>query len=202
MRQTDPLKIAHRATRTSIHADILVWISARNRTTGAIETIGLWSGDDHQIFRIDGQDRLYYGAGNLLECEPIQATTGLAVRSYELRLAANSPEMQLAIRGYDPRFAPVEIHRAEYNAAGALLGAPERLFRGWIDEAPMTTGADGDDDDLRLRVVSEARALTLFSGATKSDAVQSRRGGDRFRRYGSVVEQVEVAWGEHRRGGK
>lgn len=200
MRQIDPAIAAHRASRSANIAHVLIWIAARNRQTGAIETLGLWTGDDHYKFIIDGEARLYYGAGAVLECDPIEAATGLDVRNHEIRLSSASPEVLAAILGYNPRFAPVEIHRAEFDVNGALIAAPERNFRGWIDGSPFTWPEIGGEQDLRVQLVSEARGLTLFSGATKSDACQSRRGGCRFRRYGSVSDTVEVAWGEHRSG--
>lgn len=192
---------ARRAARQATVSHMLVWIAARNRQTGATETLGLWTGDDHHTFSIGAEQRLYYGAGNILECDPIQASTGLEVRSYEVRLAASSPEVLMAVRAYDARFAPIEMHRAEFDDHGALLAAPERTHRGSVDEAPFTFPEEGGEEELRLRIVSEARGLTLFAGATKSDACQMRRQGDRFRRYGSVGNEVEVAWGELRGGG-
>lgn len=196
MRDLAPAVAARRAARTSTHAEVLVWVSAKNRTTGAMETMGLWTGDDHSVFTIRGQDRTYYGAGNVLQVPAIQAVIGLEVRTLQVSLAAVSPEVELLVRGYDPRFAPCEIHRAEYDDDGNLLAAPERVFKGWVNGAPISTPAVGGSGGIALDLVSNARMLTRYGAATKSDQQQRRREGDRFRRYATLPSASTVYWGE------
>lgn len=195
MRSLDPAVAAHRASRAATHAEILVWVSARNRGTGATEALGLWTGADHETFTIGGQARTYYGAGAVLDVPDIEAATGLEVRSYEIGLSAISPEVEMLLRGYDPRQAPVEMHRAEYDTDGNLLAAPERIFKGWVDGTPIITPPVGGVAAASLRIVSNARMLTRYGAGTKSDEAQQRRSGDRFRRYGSIAGEVEVVWG-------
>ena len=196
MRSIDPAVATHRAARVHTHVEILVWVSARNRSTGAVETLGLWTGADHQAFTIGGEVRTYYGAGALLEIPDIEAGVGLEVRSYQVGLSAISPEVEMLLRGYDPRQAPVEMHRAEYDMNENLLAAPERIFKGWIDGTPIITPATGGNSTAALTIVSNARMLTRFAGVTKSDEVQRKRSGDRFRRYGSIADATEgPSWG-------
>lgn len=195
MRSVSASVAAARAARSGIHAEHLFWISAKNRTTGAMETMGLWTGPDEQTFTVAGQARTYYGAGNVLRAEPIRATVGIEVRTYEVELAAISPEVEQLIRGYDTRLAPIEIHRAEFDGDGNLIAISERIFKGWIDGAPITTPEIGGEASARVRLVSAAHALTRYGSATKSDTVQRRRSGDRFRRFGSITS-AQVFWGE------
>lgn len=196
MREIAPAVAARRAARVSTHTEILIWVSAKNRTTGAIETMGLWTGPDHEEFSIRGEARTYYGAGNLLQVPPIQAVIGLEVRTIQVGLAAISPETEMLIRGYDPRFAPCEIHRAEYDDDGNLLADPERVYKGWINGAPIVTPAQGGTSSVSLDVVSNSRMLTRFGSVTKSDQVQRQRQGDRFRRYASLAQDATIYWGE------
>ena len=198
MRSLDPAVAARRAARVSTHVEVLVWVSAKNRSTGAVETLGLWTGADHETFTIGGQSRVYYGAGNVLDVPDIEAGVGLEVRTYQIGLSAISPEVEVLLRGYDPRQAPVEIHRAEYDDAGTLLAAPERIFKGWVDGTPIITPAVGGVAAASLSIVSNARMLTRYAGVTKSDEVQQQRSGDRFRRYGSIAAEAEVVWGAHK----
>lgn len=195
MRTLPAAVVARRAARVSTHAEILVWVSAKNRSTGAVETLGLWTGADHQDFTIGGVVRPYYGAGNVLQVPDIEASIGIEVRTYQIGLSAISPEVEMLIRGYDPKFAPVEIHRAEFDDAGNLLGEPERIFKGTVDGTPIITPAIGGEAVATLDVVSNARMLTRHPGVTKSDQVQRARAGDRFRRWGSIAAEVPIVWG-------
>jgi len=196
VRDLAPAVAARRAARAATHAETLVWVSAKNRVTGAVETMGLWTGDDHLPFTIRGQERVYYGAGNVLQVPPIQAVIGREVRTIQVSLAATSPEVELLVRGYDPRFSPCEIHRAEYDEDGELLAEPERVFKGWVNGAPISTPAVGGSGSISLELVSNARMLTRYGAATKSDQVQRRRQGDRFRRYATLPSASTVYWGE------
>lgn len=195
MRFIPPAVAVRRAGRVATHAEYLIWIRAKNRSTGAVEAMGLWTGADMR--QIMGRD--YYGAGNVLRIEPIQSRVGIEVRSYEAGLSVVSPEVETLIRGYDVRLAPCEVHQAEFDDDGNLLAEPQRIFRGWIDGVDFPTAAVGDQSEWVVRLVSDAASLTIHGGDTKSDTVQQRRQGDRFRRYGSVAD-AEVAWGELRSG--
>jgi hypothetical protein len=47
-----------------------------------------------------------------------------------------------------------------------------------------------------ISLVSETRALTRSLAGAKSQAAQSLRGGDQFRRFADVSGTVPVYWGE------
>lgn len=196
MRYQSPAVAARRAARKSTHAASLIWLGGRDLQSGLIDFMGLWTGADHREFQIRGQVRKYYGAGNVLDVPPVQSTVGLEVRSYTLSVAFASPEVELLLRGYDPRLCPAEIHRVEFDEDGNLLGDPERLFKGWINGAPTVTPAIGGSATASVEVVSNARMLTRFGSATKSDQQQRQRQGDRFRRYASLSESATIYWGE------
>lgn len=196
MRYVPPAVAAARAARVSTHVEVLVWVQARNRSTGATESMGLWSGDDVVEFPIGSENRTYYGAGALLQVPDIQAVTGLEVRTISVGLAAMSPEVETLIRGYDVRFGPIQIHRAEFGATGALLGEPERIFKGFVNGAPITTPEAGGTGSATLQCVSQSRNLTRHGRVTKSDQVQQMRGGDRFRRYATLTAAAAIYWGE------
>lgn len=201
MKFVPPAVQAARAARSGTHAELLVWVKARIRATGVVQAMGLWTGADHQVFTIGGQAREYYGAGAVLQVPPIQATVGIEVKRYTLSLSAVSPEVELLIRGYDPRLCPIEVHRAEFDAGGNLLGAPERVLKGTVSGSPIITPAIGGSATASLEVESSARSLTRYGTVTKSDQVQRQRGGDRFRRFSSITKAATTYWGEHRRRG-
>lgn len=184
-----------------IHAHLLIWMKAKNRDTGVTESIGFWTGDDHQSFAVSGATRLYYGAGNIIQVPAFSYEVGLGVRIHTLSMSAISDEVAQAIRAYEPRLAPVEIHRVFFDLAnGGIVAPPHRVFRGWCDSVSITRPEIGGSATCEVSVASAARALTKSVAQLKSDETQKLRSGDRFRRYSAVAGTIEVLWGE--KGGK
>ena len=184
-----------------VDARTLVWITARNRTTGEPESVGLSNLDDHQTVTIGGDDRLYYGAGNLLGLDPIQAGVGLDVRMQRLTLSPLAPEVQQALSVYDPRLAAVEIHRALFEPlSGVLVAEPVRVFRGWVDTLEIDLS---DTATATLSLASASRALTRTLTLKKSDEAARRIApNDRFREYSDTGADVSVFWGEKKHSAK
>lgn len=196
MREYDATTAAWLASGQHVIARSLVWISARNRDTLATETIGFWTGDDHREFTINGSLRTYFGAGAALDVPAFVYQTGLDVRMHTISLAGVAPEVEQAIRGYEPRLAPVEVHRALFSPDTMnLVAEPHRVFRGTIDEISYPTPEIGGDAVVSVSVASASRTLTRTLTLMKSDNAQRLRGGDRFRRYADVSGAVEVKWG-------
>lgn len=174
----------------------LLWIRAKNRDTGATETIGLWEGDDHAQFTIDGSVRTYYGVGTLLGIPDMKARVGLEVWQPEIFVSGIAPEVELALRGYEPKLAPVEIHRAFFAPAeGTSLGSPVRVFKGWIDAVSIPTPEEGGEATASITLASNSRGLTRVIPAKKSDEAYQRRSGDRIMRYADIGGTVKTRWG-------
>jgi len=197
MRAYSPTTAAIFAARGPLMAHVLVWISARNRESGAVESIGFWTGVDHLDFQIGAETRTYYGAGDLIGLEPVRWRTGLQVQTQQLRLSQVSPEAQLAIRGYDTRHAPVEIHRALFDPAGGqLLDAPHLVLGGFVDRINLTTPEKGGRGEIRLDIATRARALTRPLNRYRSHAsLTARAAEDTFRKWASTAAKTEVKWG-------
>ncbi len=198
MRSFTAPELAYLAAADGREAHALIWIRAKNRTTGAIEAMGLWTGEDHASFTVEGQVRTYFGAGNVIAVDDLVYATGLSVQMQSARLSVLTPEVDQLIRGTDARLAPVEIHRAFLSPlTGALVAPPHRLFKGWIEEQPIRTAAKNGIPTLTIKMASAARELTRNLPLLKSDAaLRARSPGDGFRRYNSVSGQVETVWGE------
>ncbi|TJZ86162.1 hypothetical protein [Paracoccus hibiscisoli] len=193
MRATSPALTAHRNTRRSVHAEHLIWIEARNRNTNAIETAGLWTGSDTRSFTVDSVVRTFVGT-SVLRIPAFADEAGIRVRRVDLTLAGVSEAVEVALRLYDTYNAPVTIWRAEFDMNRNLIAAPERVWRGRIETAPVTTATFGDGCDVRMSLVSDAWRLTVCPPLTKSAAAQAAR-GDQGRRY-SNVHDAGVTWGE------
>jgi len=178
----------------------LVWIEATNKSTGATETLGLWSGAETRSFTINGQTRQYIGAGSILGGDPIRAGVGARVRMHEVSLSSVPPEIQEMIYLYKTRFAPVEVHRAVFDVqTNALVGEPHRIIKGTIDSFPVPRPAKGESGPIKVKIAPASRNLTRTLTATKSDATQrSINPADKGRLYSAVSGAVAVFWGQKR----
>ena len=199
MRSYSPSELTYLQSRGGFTAKSLLWVSARNRSTGATESLGLWTGDEDRSFTIGGASRLYYGAGSILGIDAITMQAGVGVRLQRVSLSILTPEVQQLFKGYDAGLAPVEIHRALFDPlSGDLIAEPQRVWKGFVDQAPEHTPELGSEGGMDVSLASAARALTKGLSLTKSDAVQQLRSGDRFNRYADVSGSVTVVWGEKR----
>jgi len=197
MRSFDASTLASLQDRTGIIARQLIWFSAKNRVSGAVETIGFWNGDDHVTLTIDSVERTYYGAGTTLKVPRIVTEVGIQARTHRITFSAVAAETLIALRQYDARLAPVEIHRALYDInSHSLVSAPHRVFKGWINNAPIPRKPPGEDASLVISLTSSARALTRNLALMKSDESQKLRGDDRFRKYADISGDVTTYWGE------
>lgn len=196
MRVYTASELTYLQNREGYVAKALLWFSARNRSTGAIETMGLWTGDDDMIFNIGGEARTYLGAGNIVALDPIVMQIGLIVRTQRLQLPSFPEAIQQLILGYDLGLAPAEIHRAMfYPDTGAMVADPKRVWKGFVDRAPLPTPALDGEAPAEIILTSAARQLTRGLTLTYSNQIQRLRGDDRLLRYSSVAGVVRTPWG-------
>ncbi|GAB5432175.1 MAG: hypothetical protein EpisKO_15450 [Epibacterium sp.] len=173
----------------------LLWVRAKSRSTGLEETMGLWTGDDVRVLNVNGESRTYYGPA-IISMPPIEGGVGLDVRQHRVVVPHLAPEVITMLRAYEPKLAPAEIHFAEFSTDTRELVSMQRVFKGWINTAPIETGSEGDQGQAEVILVSAARALTKTLALYRSDADQKKRAAsDRFREYSSTTGLKEVWWG-------
>lgn len=200
MRDLHPDLVTLLQARRGLKARLLLWIVARDRATGDPEPLGLCSDVEPVTVTIGGDSRTYQPAGGLLRADPVVSEAGLVVRMQTVRVSGVAPEIRQALLSYDPRLAPVELHRMVLDPlTGAAAGPPLRLFRGVIDAAPIPVPEKGGTVTIELTLAASSRELTRGLAVTKSDESQRRRDGDRFRRYAAIAGEVDVWWGAARR---
>ena len=104
---------------------------------------------------------------------------------------------ELAIRGYEPRQAWVEIHRGLFSTSTReLLAPPEPHFVGRIDKAIINTPAEGQSGTIELTCSDDLREMTRTNPARKSHEQQKRRSVDLFRQYNTTAAEWQIYWGE------
>lgn len=196
-RSYDAATAAYLSASDGIIARQLMWIRAKRRDTGQTEVMGLWSGEQAQLFSIDSKIRLYHGAGAMPGLEALTYTAGLQVQMHEILLNPLHPQVTEAIRLYDARWAPVEIHRAFFHVGTRkLVSEPHRVWKGWIETMSLPRPAPGGTVEGKITLAGASRALTRGIPLKKSDESQRRRQGCRFYRYSSVSGDVPIYWGE------
>lgn len=184
--------------RRGIVARSLIWITAKDRSTGDAASIGFWNGADHETITVNGYARLYYGAGSMIGLDAITYQTGLTVRMQRVTISPLSDEAATLLRSYDPRFARVEVHRAFYDLdTDAMLDTPQQVFSGWIDQAPITTPAKNGEAQAQLTLSGQEQIFTRTLSVVKSQAALANRSStDEFRKYADLAGQIPVQWGE------
>lgn len=185
--------------RRGVNGQVLIWITARNRSTGAPEDIGVWSGDDHQVFVVGGVSRTYYGAGEVIGVPLIRSIVGLNTVYHTITLPPFTDKMKQALQLYDARLAKFELHSVAFDIdTGTQLAAPVRLIKGVLQEAPENIGQKASRNaSVKLKVASSARNLSLGVPLYKSDEAQRQVDpNDKGRQYVDVVGEWVVPWGE------
>jgi len=146
--------------------------------------------------RLSGLRRAYAGAGALLGVSPITGEVGLNVRMQQVSLSGVTSEVMDLIHLYDARLAPIEVHQVHFDPVkGVTIGDPVRILKGWVDEMPVPTPAEGGTETVTLTVASASRALTRTLTAKKSDEAQRRISAtDKGRQYAAISGAVGVFW--------
>lgn len=201
MRPVNPAAQSLREERGGFGTRQLIWIEARNRISGAVEALGLWSGEDDATFSLTDAwtratvTRTFAGFGTLLEVKLPRLEVGLSVRPAIVSLGAFAPAVLQAVRQYDVRGARVQIWEATLSPESGLIIGFETTFKGFANRAPIKRPVPGGQAGLELTLVSTARLLAVSSPRRKSDVEQQRRNGDRIRRYKALAKSLDIAWG-------
>lgn len=206
MRNPDPAFMAAltAARENGIVPRRFLWVRAKDRTTGEVEAIGLWTGDDDVSVTLrDGQtgefsNRLYYGMGTTLVIPDIPMVSDMTIQTVSCEMSQLSAVTQQLVRGYDVRLAKCDIHEGLLSTVTReLVSAPEIAFLGEVDGAPIDTPAAGGEGKIVIEVVSDAiRMLTRTNPRKRSYEGQKRRSGDEFGFYSNAVSTWQIPWGE------
>jgi len=179
-----------------------VWITGKNRSSGVLEQTGLWNGPVAVTVPVirpsDGAEvnRVYQPMAGRMKIPSIPMGMKLEVRSLTLSFSRLSPAVTNAVRVYDPRMQPIEIHRALLDPVSRKMVDPAHCrWDGLINRAPVTRAKADDDGMVEIETVSHARWLTMASG-DKMDAHFFEGRGDQAGKYISTIWRVPIPWGQ------
>ncbi len=198
MRSIPTTTQTQRELRNGVIVHHLVEITAKNRSTGANETLRMWTGDTDRAFTIDGVSQSFVAAGSVLDIAPIRFSANLEVIYHEITVSPFTDVVQAALREYEPRLAPVAVYQANYDPENMqLTNDPFQVIDGTINEMSETLPAPGGEASLTLAIASSMRRFTVSPALFKSnEAMKKRNPNDMFRKYVDVQGAIKVAWGE------
>lgn len=189
-------ELALREARADVADRHMVWILARDRETGKRVGVGFWPGVEDATLTVGSETRTYIGCGTLLDTDPVESAVGLDVRTWRASLNDLTPEVVQLFRGYDVRFAPIEVHLSVHDPVTRERVALRRIFRGWVDKPEIIEPPAGGAGSATIECASAFRALTRTVPHVKSDAaMRLRNPDDRFGEYRAVVGEWETRWG-------
>lgn len=196
MRQVSPELAAHRTARKPEQVHHLLWLTAKDRSDGSPQTLGLWTGADAQVITIEGESRTYYGAGGVLSIEDVSGSAEELERTLTITVSSLHAQVVEALRVYDPRLAPMQLHRWVLDPeTGLALDVPSREWKGRIMDVDLPLPPPGGTAEAMLRCVGSAWELTKGLSLKRSDAaLQAWSPGDMFRQYNTATSMT--AWGE------
>jgi hypothetical protein len=197
------------ANLTALQSRILmprdfIWFVVKDRTTGAAVTDGYWSDIGSIDAAIVDPDtggtttRTWAGAGSLISISDIPLVSTLTVQNITVTLSQVADRVNNLVRGYECKQGRVEIYRGLFDPNTRQMVAPATpRFVGTIDEAPITTPAEGGDGDVQLTCTSNTAELTRSNPDTRSDASQKlRNAADGFFNDAAVVGSWAQFWGQ------
>jgi hypothetical protein len=165
----------------------LLWIEAKNRSTGETETVGLWNGDQDQSITIGGVARTYLAGGSLLDVGVLDYRAGQEIVMRTIRLSPINEAVEQVIRGYEPRLAPVQLHEVVYDlATDRITGTPQLRFDGQVDSIRLSRASAGGESGVDLVCASRSREGTRYGTGLKT---QAHLGA--LYRYSAVKGQIE-----------
>lgn len=198
MRNLPPEVLAQIGKRTGLKVRQLLYITARRHDTGAVESIGIWNGDQVRDFVIGGETRIYYGAGDFIVFGELKQEQGVVIHTLTATASPVSPEMDKVIHQYQTRMARVQGHLAFFDPeTDNLVADPWRFFKGWIDTLPVNRPAKNEAGSATINMVGNSRILTRKNGAKRSDENQRKRlETDRLLENVAITGTVITPWGE------
>lgn len=186
-------------------ARMLLWMSARNRDTNAIEYAGVWNGrGDLDVTVIDGftgdeEERTFIGSEGLFSVSEIPLIADISVRELHVRFNPDAAAIIQFLRTYDPKGGQFQLYLGFMNPdSHAFIDYPRALFVGFIDRTPINLTTGHDKSEATVVAVSHTRELTRVNPIVRSsEFLHTRAPGDDFYQYTSSIQNWELFWGKN-----
>lgn len=189
----------------AIKARKLIRIQARDRDTGDTTWGNFWNGTETRTFEVigaqDGETAEYefLAAGSLVSIDDFTNVCEQTLTDHNLKVTGNliSSKLENIVRGYDLFGQLFEYYVALFDLTTNTIVAPARpKFLGYIDQAPITTAADGDTSDITITVRDHASDMSRTSLLMRSHESEILRlSTDTFLTDEASIDDWEIYWG-------
>lgn len=199
MRDLSPATIAALQSDRIIHRHF-IWFKATNRTTGDLETVGVGTeavAMTVPVIRPDTGavvDRVYQPNAGLIRMPPIPTSLKLEERRIRLEFSRLSPAIINAVKVYQVKGQPIEIHRGLFDPDTMNLVDPCHCrFDGFVKSARIKKAKVGDDGVVYLEITDHSASLRP-NPIKISKAFFLGRDGDRGGDH--IGADPNLSWGE------
>lgn len=183
-----------------------LWIVAKDRTTGAPVTDGMWSdAGDVSASVIDPDSGLevtrnWYGSGTLVQISDIPLTSNLSQQNVTVQMSQVSEHVAQLVRQYDCKQGRIEIYRGLFDPDSRQLVAPaECRFVGFVDNIEINTPSENEEGSVTLTCASHTQEMTRANTETRSHETQVLRDpNDTFYKDAATVDDWPIWWGSER----
>lgn len=183
-----------------------LWIVARDRGDGSPVSDGMWSGAGYVTASVVDPNtglesvRDWYGAGSLVQIDPIPLVSNLTVQTINILLSQVDEHVSALVRTYDCQQAVVQIFRGLFDPDTRQMVAPaEPRFVGFVDRIEIKTPAENQTGGVTLICVSHTQEMTRSNPDTRSHESQILRSAtDGFFKDAGTASEWEIFWGSQK----
>ncbi|RJG46496.1 hypothetical protein [Mesorhizobium sp. DCY119] len=205
MRNISAANLAALQARALVARDFL-WITARDRDTGATFPYGFWSDVGDVSAPVLNPNtglsvtRNFEGSGTLIQISDIPLVSNLTIQNVTIQMSQLDPAVENIVRGYDLKQAGVEIYRGLLSLETRQIVAPAFCrFVGFVDTVEITTPKENDVGSIVLTCASHTQEMTRGNPDTRSnDSQKIRSATDNFFADVTVVGEQEHFWGRQK----
>ncbi|MBN8955734.1 MAG: hypothetical protein J0H17_03955 [Rhizobiales bacterium] len=170
-----------------------LWCEARDPVTGDPDPAGFW--DD--VGDVIVESKTYHGSGGVISIGTVVSKGDMTIPGMQITLSGLDPDTKAMIRGSRLAQAPITVKLGIFDPATRdIIGPLIPYFVGIVDDATVSTPAQGGDSAVVFTCESTSRALTRAETATRSPAsCRERDPDDAFYDDTSAQATKPVYWG-------
>lgn len=204
MVQTIPIEIyaaLQNAAQKPLVIRDAIWFKGRNKETGALETVGIWTGavaTTLDVIRPDTgaiANRVYQPNVGEMKIPAIPRSMKFEDRRIRLSFSRLDPRITNAVLVYDVKDEPVEIHRLFFDRDTMLqIGSGICRFDGFVRTARVKRAKAGSDGRVEIEAVGHTASLRPNPEKLSAEFFDRRRPGDHSGQY--LNKTPKIVWGQ------
>lgn len=178
-----------------------LWFKGRNKETGALETIGIWTGSVAAGLSVKRPDtgeivtRTFQPNVGAMKIPAIPRSLKFEDRRIRVTFSRLDPAVLNAVLVYDIKGEPVEIYRMYFDRdTGAQIGPGLCRFDGFARTARIKRAKVGGTGEVMIELVGHTASLRPSWEKLSDEFFRRRRAGDHSGQY--LNKTPKLAWGQ------